>query len=380
MQSEGQSVPTPRVNQQSEMLHSSGLWQTDHQAPDRWVCTLAHVLLGFASSPTLRHLKQMALRKASLAELLLPDAVRDVLTSNEVSAVAVAGMARQITDYVLLNPAAELQCVRAVLNCLEHLRSAHLDAVSPHGSGGQAHGRTHVGSHGDASTSARKPGGRAGAAAGKKGAVTQSRTGCAAWPKVYCLNIDYLAVARAAVRCSAYFTGLLYIELWCEASFRSLSFENVVSKAAAADSAAASAVSLLFGPNSLLSAAIASKGAPRSAGRGKSSAKAPGDAIQIMEALLLEIFSNVNEPDAIYAVAALSSGAASQPQVHEKEGAWVDVLCAYDLMAQQVQQREGAALDTIEITSGSHLIHASFKITCCMDEIFLIYDNWLLKN
>ena len=37
------------------------------------------------------------------------------------------------------------------------------------------------------------------------------------WDNNFWLDLDFLDVARAAQRCSAYFTSLLYIEIWCGA-------------------------------------------------------------------------------------------------------------------------------------------------------------------
>ncbi len=48
-------------------------------------------------------------------------------------------------------------------------------------------------------------------AAGRGGPATR-------WARVYWLEVDYLAVAAAALRCAACFTALLYLEHWCEAA------------------------------------------------------------------------------------------------------------------------------------------------------------------
>lgn len=45
--------------------------------------------------------------------------------------------------------------------------------------------------------------------------------------QVYWLNLDYLSVARAALRCSAPFTAMLYVEYWCKAQYGLLKLEDV---------------------------------------------------------------------------------------------------------------------------------------------------------
>ena len=44
---------------------------------------------------------------------------------------------------------------------------------------------------------------------------------------MYWLNLDYLSVARAALRCSAPFTAMLYVEYRCKAQYGLLELEDV---------------------------------------------------------------------------------------------------------------------------------------------------------
>ncbi|KAF3772764.1 Serine/threonine-protein kinase [Nymphaea thermarum] len=43
---------------------------------------------------------------------------------------------------------------------------------------------------------------------------------------VYWLNIDYLVVAKSAIFCGLFFSAILYVELWCEEHFKSLTLGN----------------------------------------------------------------------------------------------------------------------------------------------------------
>lgn len=44
---------------------------------------------------------------------------------------------------------------------------------------------------------------------------------------MYWLDLDYLEVARAALRCSAPFTAMLYVEYWCKAKYGRLALQEV---------------------------------------------------------------------------------------------------------------------------------------------------------
>ena len=46
------------------------------------------------------------------------------------------------------------------------------------------------------------------------------------WDNNFWLDLDFLDVARAAQRCSSYFTSLLYIEIWRGASERRDSIQD----------------------------------------------------------------------------------------------------------------------------------------------------------
>lgn len=50
---------------------------------------------------------------------------------------------------------------------------------------------------------------------------------CVASLQVFWLNLDYLKVARAALRCSAPFTAMLYLEYWCKAKYGRLMLLDV---------------------------------------------------------------------------------------------------------------------------------------------------------
>ena len=48
----------------------------------------------------------------------------------------------------------------------------------------------------------------------------------ATWQRQYWLDLDYLVVARAALKCGAYFTALLYVEQWLEDQYGCLKLDH----------------------------------------------------------------------------------------------------------------------------------------------------------
>ncbi|KAH7622345.1 putative Serine/threonine-protein kinase ATM [Nannochloris sp. 'desiccata'] len=108
------------------------------------------------------------------------------------------------------------------------------------------------------------------------------------WRKVYWVDLDYLILAEAAIACRAYFSALMYVETWCEEANRGrLGLPPAESQ-------------------------------PR---RGEA------------DALLLQIFSNIEEPDGLYAVAR-SNDLLPQLKRFEREGNWADALASWDLALQ----------------------------------------------
>lgn len=107
---------------------------------------------------------------------------------------------------------------------------------------------------------------------------------CPSFPslQVYWVELDYLELAQAAARCGAHFTALLYAEAWQEARHGWL----VPLDSNSSDDGKAS------------DGAHASSGSAAAAGSSRS-----GGSRAALERLLLDIYSSINEPDGIYAVA-----------------------------------------------------------------------------
>ena len=185
-------------------LHNNPkLWSIQGQSYASWVRNLAYALLLLAKEPTLAMSQHMIVRKAQLAELMLPHILADI-AQHDTDSTARTAISTQLSGG-LLSPtgASHIKATQLVLTCLDHLRNLHLDAVlgldpdrpkGVSGAAGSSQGRSRSG----------------------RGAPGESSNSPAAWSKQYWLDIDYLQVAAAALQCSAYFTALLYVEHWIE--------------------------------------------------------------------------------------------------------------------------------------------------------------------
>lgn len=323
---------------------SASSWSPLGKPYNSWLCWLCSTLLtacgtvqGPNSNQTLPLLAAAAALRPQLAELLVPHALL-LLSSSDGSGSDIAGagssglaarLGSAITQGLDLGlhrsdqsrsrpvlisssgllysssssstdePAAvDSRCLNALIACLEHNRHVHRKAMM--------------------------------ALANPQ----QEPQPATAWHRCYCLHIDYLAVAAAAMACKAYFTALIYIEFWCEEQYGKLTYNPSNVSNVGDDSAYSSGISQLL---QLVAAADPTAGA---AGQPVQQQQR-----QMLEDLLLDLYSNVNEPDGIYAVAAAFSSNACQLHLLRHEQQWDKVLGAEDALLQTaaVQQQQGLA-------------------------------------
>lgn len=169
-----------------------------------------------------------------------------------------------------------------------------------------------------------------------------NKPSAASWSKVYCLPLDYMEVAAAAMAASAYFMALLYIEHWAEEQYGALQLVNATGQpttalatAAAGSNAGGSLVAQLQHWRSQQQQV----NPPGSTLTGQS----PGQQQDVLERLLLDFYAHVNEPDGLYAVAAAFGGRSSRLQLAKHEGQWSTVVSSQD---QVLQAARSAAAGT----------------------------------
>jgi hypothetical protein len=174
------------------------------------------------------------------------------------------------------------------------------------------------------------------------------------WSKVYCLPLDYMEVAAAAMAASAYFMALLYIEHWAEEQYGALQLVNAAGQpttALATAAAGSNAGGSLVAQLQYWRSQQQQVNPPGSTLTGQSA----GQQQDVLERLLLDFYAHVNEPDGLYAVAAAFGGRSSRLQLAKHEGQWSTVVSSQD----QVMQAAGAAAAGTAAAAGSGDVEGS---------------------
>ena len=244
---------------------------------------------------------RMAHSKSAFAELLLPLAFADLALhgSRDESDGTAHHVAIAISAGLLPACPTNPKAMRLLLRCLNHLHSMYLDGIKQRGttavplSGARGGGSS---GGGDAAISGQRP-------------LTAEEV--KSWPRVYWIDLDYLHVADAAVQCRAHFSALMYIETWCEvANLGVLGLPSVEMQPRRAEA----------------------------------------------DALLLQIYSRIEEPDGLYAVAR-SNDLLPQLRRFEREGNWADALVSWDLALQMMRSGANGRNNTTTLhlhSSGTH--------------------------
>lgn len=169
-----------------------------------------------------------------------------------------------------------------------------------------------------------------------------------AWQRSFCLHLDYLSVAAAAMAVKAYFTALLYVEQWCaEVKQTGLNpFEG-----STVESGLLQLQKLAGLDGSANAATAATDGAAVDAAFQRSLQQQQQ---QLLERLLLELYSHVNEPDGVYAVVAAFGSPASELHLLKHEQQWAAVLGGQDALLQAAaMQPQSQARDSLQVTGES---------------------------
>ncbi len=158
--------------------------------------------------------------------------------------------------------------------------------------------------------------------------------------QVYWLHVSYLQVAAAALRSGAQLTALLYLEHWCEEQLGACTVEGVDTSSQVL---IARKFSRTLRETSARVASLSSCDIPAYACRvARHHLMLPSPPVILstmtllvaqdgieMKRILLDIYSSIDDPDGIYAVAQ-SGDTASQLRLMQHEGArqCIDTICA----------------------------------------------------
>ncbi|KAK1280443.1 Serine/threonine-protein kinase ATM [Acorus gramineus] len=271
-------------------LDDSSLWSTHGKTYEMWICSLVYSLLNHGTDIILRLCQDIVLLKAEVAELLFPNVLVDIAMGKDSKVDICQKISEKVMEYVLFDSNDMIKSVKTMLNALNELRLFHvLERV----------GASSVQSSQEISKKARTSSYSRMRSTSERYKDQSSPTNvghmsCILWTKVYWLCIDYLVVAKAAIRCGLYFTAVLFVEHWCEEHFNGLTLGE-------SD----------FSLHEVLPAHIE---------------------------LLVAAITRINEPDSIYGIIQ-SHKLTSQIKMYEHEGDWGKVLEYYDLLIRMMPDK-----------------------------------------
>jgi ataxia telangiectasia mutated family protein len=155
--------------------YTAQLWDPNNKPYTEWVCDLAYSLVKHAVMDEVMSLcDSLCKTKPKFAEVVFPFMVYNIL-SNDNDGSVTRLLSRCINTYVLSSTNKNDAATQLVLSTLNFIRKRHMQ---------------------------------------------ETDSGKRFWDLAFWKDISLLDVARAAKRCSAYFTSLLYVELWTEKEFR----------------------------------------------------------------------------------------------------------------------------------------------------------------
>ncbi|XP_031496138.1 serine/threonine-protein kinase ATM isoform X2 [Nymphaea colorata] len=290
-------------------LDESSLWQTNGKTFERWVCTLVYSLIHHTKDVTLRLCQNVVLLKAEVAELLFPDVLASLAIRKHSSADLCELISLQVQNHIFVESNRMRKSIQVMLDAMNELRLLYVmeraGKFSPQS--------TRLSTKGSRSSSGRNS--RSPLLENHSPSLSSSAEviSCLSWDKVYWLNIDYLVVAKSAIFCGLFFSAILYVELWCEEHFKSLTLGN---------------------PDFSLLATLPAH-----------------------VELLVAAMTKINEPDSIYGIIQ-SHKLPSQIITYEHEGNWSKALENYDLLARTAQMKQGDDYITNKMAERSKRCHS----------------------
>nr|ACG68443.1 ataxia telangiectasia mutated protein [Branchiostoma floridae] len=159
------------------------------------------------------------------------------------------------------------------------------------------------------------------------------------WHNNFWLDLDYLEVSKAAQTCGAYFTSLLYMEIYCE------------QRKAEEDSQGSQR-------------SQASQGSQDSQGTALSSLSTlSANSSLTLQSLLMEAYCHIGEPDGVYGCGAgRLTDTSARIVTYEHEGKWDKALGAYDLqMSSPTAVIQAGVLDALKNFGCGHVLNMYLK-------------------
>ncbi|XP_064968170.1 serine/threonine-protein kinase ATM-like isoform X2 [Musa acuminata AAA Group] len=256
-------------------LEDSSLWRTDNKTYKMWVCSLVHSFIHHCDDVILRLCQNLVLLKDEIAELLFPNVLVNLARSVHSDVLLCDIISAKVEENIFCESNGLVKSIQIMLDALNKLRSVYVSEIAGSLSTPVKHGRPSSG------------GKTRGISEISKYRSPNVSLSMSSWKKVYWLSIDYLMVAKAAIRCGSYFTAVMYVEHWCEEHFNGLQL-------GCPD----------FSQLELLPSHID---------------------------LLMAAYTQINEPDSIYGIIQ-SNQLTSQIITFEHEGNWSKALEYYDLL------------------------------------------------
>ncbi|XP_078699305.1 serine-protein kinase ATM-like [Branchiostoma floridae x Branchiostoma belcheri] len=156
------------------------------------------------------------------------------------------------------------------------------------------------------------------------------------WHNNFWLDLDYLEVSKAAQTCGAYFTSLLYMEIYCEQRKAEEDTQGSQQSQGSQDSqgSALSSLSTLSDNSSLT-----------------------------LQSLLMEAYCHIGEPDGVYGCGAgRLTDTSARIITYEHEGKWDKALGAYDLqMSSPTAVIQAGVLDALKNFGCGHVLNMYLK-------------------
>lgn len=207
-----------KLNAKALSLKDSAIWKTDGKTFETWICPLVCALIEYCGDKILRLCQDIVLVKSEVAELLFPHVMVNLSSRKDVDVDLCRLISSQVQENILIEDNKLTKSIQVILDALNELRLCH---VMERGTSSNSSKRENSKQYGRTSSYGSKS--RSTPLKAKHQTVTSSVVSSTlSWEKVYWIPIDYLAVARSAINCGAFFTAVLYVEHWCEENFNSL--------------------------------------------------------------------------------------------------------------------------------------------------------------